>query len=50
MKAKNAADTRLTKELLEMAKDMRASGIMSDAAYEKIVFRHLGQRHPSQKH
>jgi hypothetical protein len=33
---------RLTKELLETARDMRASGVMDTAAYEKITMRHLG--------
>jgi putative transcriptional regulator len=41
MPAKKKANTRLTKELLETAKDMHASGIMSDAAYEKITMRHF---------
>jgi hypothetical protein len=36
------ANTRLTKELLETVKDMRASGIMDKAAHEKITMRHLG--------
>jgi putative transcriptional regulator len=43
MKAKKKANARLTKELLETAKGMHASGIMSDAAYEKITMRHLGR-------
>jgi putative transcriptional regulator len=34
-------NSRLTKELLEMAKDMNASGIMTNAAYEKITMRHF---------
>ena len=33
---------RLTEELLETAQDMRASGLMSKAAHEKITMRHLG--------
>ena len=33
---------RLTKEILAMAKDMRRSGVMGEAAYEKITLRHLG--------
>jgi len=34
---------RLTEELLETAKDMRASGILSKAAREKITKRHLAE-------
>jgi putative transcriptional regulator len=34
--------TRLTKALLETAKDMRQGGILGEAAYEKITMRHLG--------
>ena len=30
--------------LLESANDMRASGLMSKAAHEKITMRHLGKR------
>jgi putative transcriptional regulator len=41
MPTKKKTNTRLTRELLEMAKDMHASGIMSDAAYEKITMRHF---------
>jgi putative transcriptional regulator len=41
MRAKTKTNTRLTRELLETAKGMRASGIMNDAAYEKITLRHL---------
>jgi len=41
MKTKKKANGRLTKELLEMAKNMHASGIMTDAVYEKITIRHL---------
>jgi hypothetical protein len=40
MKTTGETSARLTKELLEMAKDMRASGIMSDADYERILRRH----------
>jgi putative transcriptional regulator len=43
MTAKTKTNARLTKELLETARDMHASGIMDDAAYEKITMRHLGQ-------
>jgi putative transcriptional regulator len=43
MTTKKKPNARLTKELLETARDMNASGIMDDAAYEKITMRHLGQ-------
>jgi putative transcriptional regulator len=41
MTTKKKTNVRLTKELLEMAKGMHASGIMIDAAYEKITMRHF---------
>ena len=41
MKAKSKPNTRLTRELLEMSRDMVASGIMDMAGYEKITKRHL---------
>ena len=41
MTAKAKTNARLTKELLETAKGMHASGIMDDAVYEKITMRHL---------
>jgi putative transcriptional regulator len=41
MTTKKKTNTRLTKELLEMAKGMHASGIMTDAACEKITMRHF---------
>ena len=41
MTAKKKTNARLTKELLEMARGMHASGIMTDAAYEKITMRHF---------
>jgi putative transcriptional regulator len=41
-KAKTDPNIRLTAELLESAKDMRAIGVMDDATYEKITLRHLG--------
>jgi putative transcriptional regulator len=41
MAIKRKTNTRLTKELLEMAKDMHAGGIMTDAAYDKITMRHF---------
>jgi putative transcriptional regulator len=39
-----AKTSRLTRELLETARDMHASGIMPNAAYEKITMRHLGEK------
>ena len=33
---------RFTRELLETARDMRASGLMTKAAHDKITKRHLG--------
>jgi hypothetical protein len=42
MATKAKKQPRLTEELLETAKDMRASGILSRAAHEKITKRHLG--------
>ena len=35
-------NARLTEELLEMAGDMHASGVIDTPAYEKITLRHLG--------
>jgi putative transcriptional regulator len=43
MTVKTKTNARLTKELLETAKGMRASDIMNDAAYQKITMRHLGR-------
>jgi putative transcriptional regulator len=43
MARKTKANHRLTEELLETAQDMRASGLMSKAAHEKITMRHLGE-------
>jgi hypothetical protein len=37
---KTTSNRRLTEELLETALDMRASGLMSKAAQEKITMRH----------
>jgi putative transcriptional regulator len=34
--------SRLTKALLETAKDMRDGGILDESAYKKITMRHLG--------
>src|SRR5215469_16372368 len=36
--------SRLTKELLETADDMRRVGILDAAAHEKITLRHLGEK------
>ena len=41
MTTNEKTNARLTRELLEMAKGMHASGIMTDAAYEKITMRHF---------
>jgi hypothetical protein len=41
MATKAKANRWLTEELLETAQDMRASGLMSKAAHEKITVRHL---------
>ena len=40
-KAKTDPNVRLTAELLEAARDMRAIGFIDDVAYEKITLRHL---------
>jgi hypothetical protein len=37
--AKTAANRRLTKELLEIANDMRKSGLLSKASHDKIIKR-----------
>jgi putative transcriptional regulator len=47
MTIKPKTNTRLTKELLESAKDMHTSGVIDTAAYEKITMRHLGDTKPS---
>jgi putative transcriptional regulator len=47
MATKTKTNRRLTKELLETAQDMRASGLMSKAAHEKITMRHLGEEFSS---
>jgi putative transcriptional regulator len=44
MATKAKTNRRLTEELLETARDMRASGLLSKAAHEKITMRHLGER------
>jgi putative transcriptional regulator len=43
MATKIRTNRRLTEELLETAQDMRAVGLMSKAAHEKITMRHLGK-------
>ena len=43
MAKRTKTNRRLTEELLETAKDLRASGLMSKAAHEKITMRHLGE-------
>jgi len=42
MTTKSKKTSRLTEALLETAKDMRDTGILGEAAYEKITMRHLG--------
>ncbi|HEY5818324.1 MAG TPA: helix-turn-helix domain-containing protein [Mesorhizobium sp.] len=39
-KKAKAGSSRLTKELLETARDMRTSGLLTRAAHEKITMRH----------
>jgi putative transcriptional regulator len=39
-------NSRLTRELLETASDMGASGIMNKATHEKITMRHMGSAAP----
>ena len=39
---KKKATSRLTAEILETARDMRKSGLMTKAAHAKITMRHLG--------
>lgn len=41
-KTKKKSTNRLTAELLETARDMRKSGLMSKAVYDKITMRHVG--------
>jgi putative transcriptional regulator len=38
---------RLTRELLETARDMRASGLLTKAAHEKITMRHMENAAPT---
>ena len=49
MPTKRKTNSRLTKELLETAKGMHCSGIMSDAAYEKITMRHFEGASPARQ-
>jgi|ERR1700681_4814726 putative transcriptional regulator len=46
MATKPKTNHRLTEELLETAQDMRASGVLSESAHEKITMRHLGKALP----
>ena len=46
MIARAKPKSRLTRELLEMSKDMVTSGIMDQAGYEKITKRHLAAGEP----
>lgn len=39
-----AQPSRLTKALLETAEDMRAAGVLDEAAHKKITLRHLGTK------
>jgi hypothetical protein len=39
MAAKTTANRRLTEELIEMANDMRKSGLLSKAPYDEIIKR-----------
>jgi len=41
-KTKKTKASRLTRELLETARDMHASGLLTKAAHEKITMRHAG--------
>jgi putative transcriptional regulator len=48
-KAKSTKVSRLTKELLETVDDMRASGLLTKTAHEKITMRHKGSIRPAAK-
>jgi putative transcriptional regulator len=41
-KTKKTKTSRLTQELLETARDMRRSGLLTKAAHDKITMRHIG--------
>src|SRR6266480_3621575 len=49
MAKRTKTNRRLTEELLQTARDMRASGLMSKAAHEKITMRHFGERPTASK-
>ena len=42
--------TRLTKALLETAKDLKRAGILAEPAYSKITKRHLGAKDAPKTH
>jgi hypothetical protein len=50
MAKKAKANLRLTEELLETAQDMRASGLVSKAAHEKITMQRLGEEVTAERH
>ena len=41
-KKTKAKTSRLTRELLETARDMQSSGLLTKAAHDKITMRHVG--------
>lgn len=41
---RKAQPSRLTRALLETADDMRAAGLLDEAAHQKITLRHLGTK------
>ena len=41
---KNIKPNRLTRAIIETAKDMKQTGIMDEATYTKITMRHLGPK------
>ena len=43
MPSKATKPSRLTRALLETAKDMKDGGVLTEPAYEKITLRHLGK-------
>ena len=46
-KARQKKPSRLTRALLETAKDMKDGGVLTEPAYAKITFRHLGKSEAS---
>jgi len=44
MTKENKKPSRLTKAMLETAKDMRHAGLINEADYGKITLRHLGMK------